>query len=66
MTDLKLIDELLCVVRQRNDLSWEEMERDSVVTREAMDRLRRAWRSGEMPVITLGLANYFDIDRIRG
>lgn len=61
-SDLKLIDELLCDFRQREQLSWEEVESWSSITREAMARLRTAWRSGEMSIITLSLSKYFDGD----
>lgn len=59
MSDLKLIDELLCDLRAVYGLSWAEMESHSSITRAAMRRLREAWTSGEMPVITLGIANHF-------
>lgn len=59
MTDLKLIDELLCSMRQLLGVSWADMERESSVTRDAMARLRAAWESGEMPVLTLGIAEHF-------
>lgn len=59
MTDLKLIDELLCDIVQQQKLSWMDMETHTSITREAMKRLRFAYKSGEMPIITLGLANHF-------
>jgi hypothetical protein len=60
MTDLKIIDELLCDIRQTHNLQWKDLETWSSVTRDAMHRLREAWDKNEMPVITLGLANYFE------
>lgn len=59
MTDLKLIDELLCDIKQTNNLTWLQMEHHTSVTNEAMNRLRSAYRSGEARLITLGLALYF-------
>jgi hypothetical protein len=66
-TDLKLIDELLCDLRERmrdrrciDPVSWEDVENDTSITRAAMARLRAAWKSGEMELITLSLAKYFD------
>lgn len=58
MTDLKLIDELL--VSLRDGRTWQEVERDSYIARQAITRLRQAWKSGEMPMITLSLADYFE------
>lgn len=59
-SDLKLIDELLCDMKgMHTGTSWEDIEEFSSVTRRAMRRLREAYSSGEMTVITLGLANYF-------
>lgn len=60
MTDLKLIDELLCEIRSRNNLSWAELESWSNLTREAMNRIRVAYYSKERPAITLGLSKYFE------
>lgn len=57
-SDLKLIDELLCDLKAPGE-SWADVERKTSITRYAMARLRKAHASGEMPVITLGLANYF-------
>ena len=58
MTRLKLIDELLCDLKQPG-MTWEQVEKYSSVTREAMQMLRREWHAGRMKVITLSLANYF-------
>ena len=61
MTDLKLIDELLCAMKWRDHpVTWEQMEAQSSIVEAAMSRLRAAYRSGEMDVITLALAEYFD------
>ena len=61
MSDLKLIDELLCDIHHQQDISWPKMERyGSSVERKAIQRLREAWKNGEMPAITLSLANYFE------
>ena len=60
MTDLKLIDELLCGIKARYGMTWRQIEDDPFVTGDAMDRLRVAWKNGEMEEITLSLANYFD------
>ena len=57
-SDLKLIDELLVDMRATSQ-TYAELEVQSSVTRKAFARLRFAWKSGEMKVITLGLANYF-------
>lgn len=59
MTDLKLLDELLCDFKTATSRSWEEVEQYSSVTREAMQRLRDAWLADELPVVTLSLARYF-------
>lgn len=60
MTDLKLIDELLCDIKQDMGVKWAYLDRNGTsAVQEAMTRLREAWQCGEMPVITLGLANYF-------
>lgn len=60
MSDLKLIDELLCHILQSERLTWAGLEGHTSVTALAMLRLRAAYRCGEMPVITLGLADYFE------
>lgn len=54
-----MIDELLCDIRQEARLSWAQMYTRSSVTAEAMQRLRSAWERGRMPLLTLGLAEYF-------
>ena len=59
MTDLKLIDELLVVLKDERRMTWAELERSSFTAREAMIRLLIAWNSGEMKTITLSLAKYF-------
>jgi len=41
------------------NVEWADLEQQTSVTRAAMARLRAAYASGEMPVITLGLAKYF-------
>lgn len=62
MDDLKLIDELL-VLMKRPDQSWEEFENSYNITQEAMARLRNAYLSGEMEWITASLAIYFDREK---
>lgn len=62
-TDLKLIDELLCDMHTL-DMSWQDVEQSSSITRAAMARLRKAWFSGEMPVITHSLATYFEREKV--
>lgn len=57
-SDLKLIDELLVDMRRTGE-TYSQLERRSSVTRDAMQRLREAWKSGEMESITLSLALYF-------
>jgi hypothetical protein len=60
MTDLKLIDELLILMKPATwDWNMFEDNHSSVVA-DAIARLREAWRSGEMPEITLSLARYFE------
>lgn len=58
MTDLKIIDELLVDMKGPNG-TFEDLENRFYVVREALARLRQAWLSKEMPIITLSLANYF-------
>ena len=61
MTDLKLMDELLCDLQQALDnRPWREMVRYSSTTSKAMKRLAEAYWSGEMKTITASLAMYFD------
>ena len=60
MADLKMVDELLCLMKQQNNLTWAELERFTNTSHQAMQRLRQAWKNGEMEIITLGLANYFE------
>lgn len=57
-TDLKIIDELLCMMIERG--TWADLERKYNITETAMQRLREAWASGEMSEITLSLSNYFE------
>ena len=59
MTDLKIIDELL-IIMKKPDQSWGEFENSYNITQEAMTRLRNAYLSGEMECITASLAIYFD------
>ena len=59
LTDLKLIDELLCDIKSRDELTWAQMETQSSATAEAMVRLRQVWASGSLRVLTLSLAQYF-------
>ncbi len=58
MSDLKIIDELLCVMK-RPDQSWSDLENSYNITQIAMARLREAWNSKEMAMVTTGIANYF-------
>jgi len=58
MTDLKIIDELI-ILMKKPDQSWVEFENSYNITQEAMDRLRNAYLSGEMEHITASLAIYF-------
>lgn len=60
MTDLKIIDELLCLIMVSKDWNPGELEQSYYITRTAMDRLRSAWKSGEMESLTVVLANYFE------
>lgn len=59
MSDLRIIDCLLCLecLRLR---TWDAVYVSSNIAREAMDRLRGAWEAGELPVLTAGLAAYFE------
>lgn len=60
MDSLKMIDELLCLLKQRDGLSWETMEEKGfLICRDAIAKLRQAWKDGEMDRITLSLAEYF-------
>lgn len=58
LSDLKIIDELLCMMLERG--TWADLERKYNITETAMQRLREAWENGEMPLITLSLSNYFE------
>ncbi len=59
LTDLKLIDELLVTLMWAKNLSPSDLEDYSSVTIAAMARLRRAYCSREMKVITASLARHF-------
>lgn len=59
MDDLKIIDELLCMMKGF-DKSWEYVENKDNITHLAVSRLRDAYFSGEMKNITASLAIYFD------
>ena len=59
-SDLELIDELLVDLRTELNVSWDALERHSSVTYAAIRRLREAYASGEMSVISLGLARYLE------
>lgn len=64
-SDLKLLDEMLCdymLIAKIN--TCEELERHSYLTGCIMRRLREAWKSGEMPVITMRWAIYFNEEQI--
>lgn len=62
MDDLKLIDELLVLLRP-SDMSWSEFECEhSFVVLVAMRRLRQAWAGGEMKLITGSISNHFEAD----
>lgn len=62
MTDLKIIDELI-ILMKKPDQSWGEFENSYNITQEAMARLRNAYLSGEMEWITASLAIYFDREK---
>ena len=59
MTDLKLIDELLVDLKGARNTDFETMYRQSSLARNALDRLKSAWLSGETTLLTLSLFNYF-------
>lgn len=59
-TDLKLIDELLCDLRSKLDITPEQLINHSGVTAAALRRLHQAFTSGEMPEITLTWSRLFD------
>jgi len=47
MTDLKIIDELI-ILMKKPDQSWVEFEYSYNITQEAMARLRNAYLSGNL------------------
>lgn len=57
--DLKIIDEVLTLWKGPSK-TWEDMEKKGYTIRNAMARLKQAWLDGEMPIITLSLANHFN------
>jgi|GEM_PF-7020836 hypothetical protein len=59
LDDLKIIDELLCMMRGFDE-SWEHLEYKYNITNLAISRLRDAYFSGEMKSTTASLAIYFD------
>lgn len=59
LDDLKIIDELLCMMRAFDE-SWEHIEHKYNITNLAVSRLRDAYFSGEMKSTTASLAIYFD------
>lgn len=59
MTDLKIIDELI-ILMKKPDQSWQEFENSYNITQKAMIRLRTAYLTGEMDQITASLAIYFE------
>ncbi len=59
LDDLKIIDELLCMMKGFDE-SWEYIEGKYNITNLAMSRLRDAYFSGEMKSTTASLAVYFD------
>ena len=59
MTDLKIIDELI-ILMKKPDQSWQEFENSYNITKKAITRLRTAYLSGEMDCITASLAIYFE------
>ena len=63
MTDLKIIDELI-ILMKKPDQSWQEFENSYNITQKAMMRLRNAYLTGEMDQITASLAIYFDKELI--
>ena len=58
-TDLKLIDELLCDLRHKLNISPTQMLTYSSVTKTALQRLYQAFSNGEMPEITLTWSRLF-------
>lgn len=66
MSDLKLIDELLCDLKSFMGIgtTWGMVYHHSSAARKAMDRLCEAWRSDEIGVgkagLTLGLVKWIE------
>lgn len=58
MTDLKIIDELLVLMKPPS-MTWKQFHGQYNITATALDRLREAWNAGDMPWITASLADYF-------
>jgi hypothetical protein len=60
MSDLKLLDELLHDLKYAcNYKTWAEVHYHSSITIKIMKRLKEAYfKTNEMNIITLGLANY--------
>jgi hypothetical protein len=59
ISDLDLIAGLLHMMVDHQKGSWQELEFRYNSTEKAMYRLRLAFESGEIQVITVSLANYF-------
>lgn len=59
LSDLKIIDELLCDLKQHLNLRWEDLESYNNICNYSMNRLRIAWKNREIERITMGLAEYF-------
>ena len=59
MEDLKLIDELVCRIKQREKLSFKDLEFSDYLMMEVFQRLRKYYNK-EKGMITLSLANYFE------
>lgn len=57
MQDLYLLDTVLCLMLKDSD--WAELEQRYFGTQQAIKRLREAFESGEMKILTQSLANYF-------
>ena len=58
MTDLKIIDELLVLMKPPS-MSWKQFHNQYNIIATALNRLKKAWKSGKMPSITASLADYF-------
>ena len=65
MSELEIIDRLLHMMVDHQKGGWAELEQRYNITEDAMRRLRLAYQSGEMRVIALGLAQYFDSTPIK-